>query len=222
MVIAYVTRTRNCHLRIGKGKLFLLKMNVICNKNSIFPIALPVRISTSITQAERRFIMSRVPLHRPLDGFKFRNSMIGTPTFKHNLCDGKPIISMECKNSNGIVYATSTSSAWSTLRYSIISPGNRSKITLLSPDISSLRGTKIARSLRYSLLVPTPTSPIPEYIASIKFFPLSNVQTGHRTNLSSTEGSFFSPRSRNHYVKVQLSRSLCATWGSTARMFVCK
>jgi hypothetical protein len=76
--------------------------------------------------------------------------------------------------------------------------------------------------LRYSLLVPTPTSPILGYIASIKLFSLSNVLAGHRTNLFSTEGSFFSPRSRSHYANVRPSRLLCATWGSVARMFVCK
>jgi hypothetical protein len=222
MVIAYATHTGNYCLCNGKDMPFLSKMNVICDKNSIFPTALLVRISTSITQAKRRFMMRRVLLHRPLDGFKFRNNMIEVPSFKHNLCDGKPLISMECKNSIGIVCVASTSSAWSAFQYSTISLGSRSKIALSSPDTSSLRGARIAHLFRYSLLVPTLTSLIPGYIASIKLFRLNNVLTGHRTNSSSMEGSFFSPRSRSHYRTAWLSRSLCATWGSAARMFVCK
>jgi hypothetical protein len=65
------------------------------------PTWVPVMISASKTRCPSSLTMSLVPLHKPADTFRLRNSMIGVPFFNTNRwCAMLPILS-EFKNLTG-------------------------------------------------------------------------------------------------------------------------
>jgi hypothetical protein len=65
--------------------------NIILGMNTLLPILEPVIICAPMTVSASCVTKSLVPLHKPGDGFKFRNNIIGVPIFKESLCEGTPL-----------------------------------------------------------------------------------------------------------------------------------
>ena len=103
MVIANARRTGNCLRRSGIGRVSLEGVKEIRGIRTLFPENLwsPEITVQSNTRGLIWFKIIRVPLQRPLEGSKFRRSIIGHPGFKVSFARGNPLAVSEFRYSAG-------------------------------------------------------------------------------------------------------------------------
>lgn len=97
--IGNVSYIGNWHLRSVKECFESVGDKIILGRIIFLPTCVPVTISFTINLFSNRVTINLVPLHRPFFWLMLRSSIIGTPTFKGNLCFGSPDNSRKFKYS---------------------------------------------------------------------------------------------------------------------------
>lgn len=101
MVMAYESHMGNWRRFNLKGHFDWVDVVIMRGIYAFEPLAFPVIISPSITLVVSWVTISLVPLQSPLEGSRFRRSIIGTPIFRCRMWSGSPLIEIVLRNSVG-------------------------------------------------------------------------------------------------------------------------